>query len=182
MNSTVIATKIRRILSMSSNPLLDANRNKIINIAIARSLSVYFPLPTSAVPSVGIHFTRSFSTPLHDFLSKINESLVIDIRGIIDLTAKFYELRYNLVFKANEFLTTLPALAIAMPEYFPTDTRKVMEDELNRLRNDQGIVDTQSHTYIEYYNSWLSLIKLIGEEIQLADNKLNNGPTGSIVG
>lgn len=161
MNSAIIASRIRYLLSRTSNPLLDADKSRLISIAIARALSIHFPVPSSAVPSVGVHFTRTFSTPLQEILDKINEALVIDKRGIIDMTAKFYEFRYNLVHKPEEFITALPALALVMPDYFPQDTIRIMEAETNRLRNDQGIVDTQNRTYIEYYNSWFSLMRTI---------------------
>ena len=177
MNSAIIASRIRYLLSRTSNPLLDADKSRLISIAIARALSIYFPLPSSAVPSVGVHFTRTFSTPLQEILDKINEALVIDKRGIIDMTAKFYEFRYNLVHKPEEFITALPALALAMSEYFPQDTVRVMEAETKRLRNDQGIVDTQNRTYIDYYNSWFSLMSTITQSLHEGEKLKQGLPT-----
>ena len=88
MNSAIIASRIRYLLSRTSNPLLDADKSRLISIAIARALSIHFPVPSSAVPSVGVHFTRTFSTPLQEILDKINEALVIDKRGIIDMRSE----------------------------------------------------------------------------------------------
>ena len=177
MNPVAIASRVRRLLSQTSNPHLDKDKNKLIAIAIARALSVYFALPTSAVPSVGIHFTRTYSDPLKEILGKINEGIVIDIMGTVDLTFKFYEMRYNLVYKAQDFLTTLPIIAAAMPDYFPQDVRRVIEAEVSRLRNDQGLVDVNSRQYVDYYSSWFGLIGEITAAMAEADAKTNGSNT-----
>lgn len=151
--ATVAAT-IRRILSTVTNPNSTGDQSVYIAAAIARSLAARFDLPSSPVTSVAIHFTTTFDDVLCRVISEFNECIVLDTRLTRDLTFKFYQLRYDLVYTPMAFERTMPIIASCLPDYFPPAVCEVFATEVKRA------------DATDYYNSWSMLVNRITDGLQ----------------
>ncbi len=144
-----VAATIRRILSDVTNPNSTGDQSTYIAAALARAMASTFDLPTSPVSSVAVYFTSTFDDQLCEVISAINESLVIDTRLTRDLTYKFYQLRYDLVYTPMAFERTLPIIAACLPDYFPSTVCDVFKNEALRAQN------------TDYYSNWSMLVSRI---------------------
>ena len=149
-----VAATIRRILSTVTNPNATGDQSVYIAAAIARSLAARFDLPTSPVASIAIHFSTTFDDVLCRVISEFNECLVLDTRLTRDLTYKFYQLRYDLVYTPMAFERTMPIIAACLPEYFPQVVCDVFAAEVKRA------------DATDYYNSWSMLVNRITDGLQ----------------
>lgn len=150
-----LAGTIRSILASTSNPLMDNEKNTLIAIAIARALSIHFPLPTSAVNSVAIHFATAHDEQLCKVIAAFNENIIINTQLTRDLTFKFYQLRYDLVFTPRSFEKSIPVIAACLPEYFPEDICEVLQKEVAR-----STIDKEN-----YWSSWTNMVNTVVEGI-----------------
>lgn len=154
---TSVAATIRRILSTVTNPSAPCDQSVYVAAAIARSLAARFDLPTSPVASIAIHFATAFDEVLCQVVSEFNESIVIDTRLTRDLTFKFYQLRYDLVYTPMAFERTMPVIAACLPDYFPQNVCDVFAAEAKRA------------DATDYYNSWSMLVNRITDGLQQAN-------------
>lgn len=76
-------------------------QGKLISIAIARSLGYSLALPSSAVEAPLSHYALQEKTVVDEAISKINESISLDVEKTCSLVQAFWLFRYRLVFDSN---------------------------------------------------------------------------------
>lgn len=73
-------------------------RQAAIELALARAIAVTIHIPTSPIKegNLRLHFAQTHGELVAEMVSKVNESIVINVKDTIDLTFRLWEFRYNI--------------------------------------------------------------------------------------
>lgn len=158
MSITTLATLVRGILNTFPATLTDREKDTVLAVAIARAISVELTLPTSPVALVHSHYQMNFDKQVCDIINEFNEQMIIDTRLARDLTFKFYQLRYELVYNATAFMHYMPAVASVAPDFFSENVRFVIQKELT------------NGNLTDYLTEWTRVIFHVSEHIRNKNN------------
>lgn len=79
-------------------------RKTLIPLAIGRCLSTTLLLPSAPVTNLNEFFIQNCRGDINNFLSSINEYVLLDIQACSDAAFKFYQFRYNSAFPVSNVL------------------------------------------------------------------------------
>tara|TARA_Y100000592_G_scaffold86083_1_gene138922 strand:+ start:669 stop:1130 length:462 start_codon:yes stop_codon:yes gene_type:complete len=94
-----VASAIKRIVIEEDLKITD--RRSYTSLVVSRALAYALPLPTSPVEALVQHYNSGNRAIVSDFVSALNEEMVLDVDAVEALTFKIWRMRYNLVFAAD---------------------------------------------------------------------------------
>lgn len=132
MNSLNISGYVRQALAQLSTEaggFSEIEKGELLSLAVARAISSRLLLPSTPAGSAEAYFASTHDSLVCELISRINESVYINTRQTRDLTFKFFELRYNLVFNYQVLGNMIPLLAASSPEFFSPSVGDLLRRE-----------------------------------------------------
>lgn len=74
---------------------LNASRNMVSTLALARALTLCSNLPSTPVEDIDAFFRTHVQPELEVTLSAVNELMVVDVKAVAEYAFKFYKVRYS---------------------------------------------------------------------------------------
>lgn len=155
MSNFKLGTDVRYLLNSFPASVTNIQRDTILATCIARAIAAMLPLPTSAVNEINSHYTMTHSQTVMELVSGFNESFILDIRTVMDLTFKFYKLRYDVCHGMRDNPTLLSVIAQLSPDNFPPKVNEVLKREC-----------CKPEEMASYYQSWDDFIQNFVREIK----------------
>lgn len=158
MANFTLGANVRSLIQQFPESISGLDRGVIICSSIARAIAQSLPLPTSPVGEFHSHYTLTHGNTVSTLVSEFNETLVIDTRMVMDLTFKFYKLRYDVCHGTDDVVNTLSVIAMCSPDNFPPKVNDILKRE-----NPTG------DKAPEYYRQWNYLLQAAVSEIRERD-------------
>lgn len=155
MSNIKLGSDIRYLINSFPASMTNIQRETILATCVARAIATMLPLPSSAVNEINSHYTMTHSQTVMELVSGFNESFVLDIRVVMDLTFKFYKLRYDVCHGMRDNPTLLSIIAQLSPDNFPPKVNELLKRECTKA---EGMGD--------YYESWDAFIDAFIREIK----------------
>lgn len=136
MANLQLSSTFRTLLNQFPASISGLDKNVIIATSMARAIASQLPLPTSPVQSIQQHYTANHTASVMELVSGFNEGYVIDIRLVMDLTFKFYNLRYSVCHESIDTPGILGCIATLSPDNFPPKVNDVLKRVCAASEND----------------------------------------------
>lgn len=107
----------------------NASRSVPVTLSVARVIADSLSLPSSKVDSIHEFYSDSFLQEVNVTVSMINEIVVIDTNGVLDLVEKLYQARYSVAF--GDVLPFLRSAETAVLDFFGIS--KTVEDGMSKV-------------------------------------------------
>lgn len=142
------------LLSKESNQLINEifsngkSRSTEVSFSIAYAVANQLLIPTTKVDNVLDFYNQNNKDRISEFLNVINETIILDIDVIKELTLNLYQYRYNTVYARSNVLAMVCETAV---EDFFGISKFINKDVLSILKADPLLITKYTNGFHKIY-------------------------------
>lgn len=100
-------------LSQTSKDFIKAApTGKVLEISLAKAIADSVVMPSSSVESPTMYYRSTAFAEVSTLLSSVNDTLVFDLKKVMDSAQLFWVIRYNVLFPADTLYSADPDRAV----------------------------------------------------------------------